>query len=73
MTKKKERSVGEHLENSGCFLQLVELIPCRPNKLNIKKSSVGKPLAKFWLLSSAASPLLDCLMRPRAARWFGLV
>ena len=47
---------GNPLQNSGCSLQLVELIPRRPNKLNIKKISLGEPLEKFWLLSSVAPP-----------------
>ena len=60
---------GNALQNSGCSLQLVELIPHQPKRLNIKKSSVGEPLAKFRLLSSVVPPLLDCLRRPRADSW----
>ena len=41
--------------------------------LNIKKSSVGEPLAKFRLLSMVAPPLLDCLRMPGAANWIRLV
>ena len=41
-----------------CFIQ--------QNLLNIKKSSVGEPLAELRLLSSVAPPLLDSLRRPRA-------
>ena len=55
------------MQNYGCYLQLVELIPRLTNKLNIKNISVGEPLAKFWLLSSVAPPSLDFLRRPRAA------
>ena len=57
------------LQNSGCSHWLVELISRRPKKLNIKKSSVGKPLAKFRLLSSVLPSLLNCLRRPIAANW----
>ena len=57
---------GNPLQNSGYLLQLVKLIPRQPNKINIKKSSVGEPLAKFRLLSSVAPPPLDCLRRPIA-------
>ena len=60
--------MGNPLQNSGCFLQLVELIPRRPNKLNIKKSSVGEPLTKLRLLYSVTPPLLDLLRRPRAEK-----
>ena len=65
--KNKRARWGDSLKNYGCSLQLVELIPCQPKKLNIKKSSVGEPLEKFLSLSSVASPSLDCLRRPRAA------
>ena len=54
------------MQNYGYLLQLVKLIPRQPTKLNIKMSSVGEPLAKFWLLFSVALPSLDCLGRPRA-------
>ena len=65
--EEKRATWGDPLQNSGYLLHLLKLIPRRPNKLNIKKSSVGEPLAKFWLLSSVALPLFDCLRRPRAA------
>ena len=61
------------LQNYSCSLQLVKLIPRQPNKLNIKKISVGEPLAKFQLLYSVAPPLLGCLRRPRAATLIKLV
>ena len=54
------------MQNSGCLLQLVELIPRQPNKLDRKKISVGKLLEKFRLFSSVVSPSLDYLRRPRA-------
>ena len=65
---------GNHLQSYDCSLQLVELILRPPKKLNIKRSSVGEPLANFRLLSSVAPPLLDCLMSKRLnflerARW----
>ena len=72
---KKRDTWGNPFQNSGCLLRLVELIPRQPNKLSIKKSSVGEPLAKFRLLSLVVMPLLDCLRRPKAdlnkerARW----
>ena len=59
------------MQNSGFLLQLVELIPGQPKKLNIKKISVGEPLTKLWLLSLVAPPSLDCLMRARAAIFSG--
>ena len=55
------------LQNVGCLLQLVELIPRQPKKLNEKKIAVWEPIAKFRLLSSVAPPLLGCLGSPRAA------
>ena len=71
--RKEESYVGEPIVNSGYYLQLVELIPREPKKLNIKKSSVEDPLAKFRSLSSVALPSLDCLRRPRAANLIKLV
>ena len=71
--RKKRARWGNLLKNSGCFLQLLELIPSQPKKLNIKKISVVEPLAKLRLLSSVALPLLDFLMRPRADNLIRLV
>ena len=65
--KKKIATCGNPLQNYGCLLQLVELIPLQPKKLNIKKSSMVETLAKSRLLYSVAPPLLDFLRRPRAA------
>ena len=65
---KKRAMWGNPLKSFGCLLQLVELIPCPPNKLNIKKSSVEEPLGKFWLLSSVAPPFMDCRRRPIASK-----
>ena len=65
--------VAETIYLLFCLLQLVELIPRRPKKLNIKKSSVGEPLEKFWSLSSVTPPFLDCLRRQRAANLIRLV
>ena len=67
--KKNRARWGNPLQNFGFLLQLVELIPRWPKKLNIKNISVGEPLAKFQLLSSVAPPLMDFLRRPRAANW----
>ena len=48
--RKKRARWGNPLQNSGYLLQLVELIPHHPDKINIKKSSVGEPLSKFRVL-----------------------
>ena len=56
---------GNPLQNSGCSIQLVELIPHRPKKLNIKKISVEEPLAKLRSFSSVAPLSLDFLRRTR--------
>ena len=74
MEKIKKATRGNPLQNFVCLLQLVELIPRRRKKLNIKEISVGEPLTKFRLLSSVAPTSLDCLRRPRAAKkraWWG--
>ena len=42
------------MQNYGFSLQLVELIPLRPKKLNIKKSSVGETLEKSRLFPSVS-------------------
>ena len=64
---------GYPLQNSGCSLQLVELIPRQLKKLNIKNISVGEPLEKFQLLSSVAPPSLDFPRIPRSANFIRLV
>ena len=40
------------MQNSGCSLQLVELIPLLPKRIKKQESSVVEPLAKLWLLYS---------------------
>ena len=71
--KSKRAWWGYPLKNSGCSIQLVELIPRHLKKINIKKSSVGESLEKFRLLSSVALPSLDRLRRPRAANFIRFV